>query len=214
MKSKTSDIHKKEIIILRFLVHLIFNLIYDIKNNISTLTPMNLEEDSNLSSRDISHCKRYECCHYLNLRRAFRYLPKDLKNYSFIDIGSGKGKALCYALDYPFKNIKGVEISSKLHSIAIKNLIKSSINKKHPPFSVELKDVLDFIPPENSCIYFLYNPINGPTLRKFLGLHKKNNDFYIYINPIYDYIFQMNGFRKIVEHKRKNNNDTIYIYSI
>ncbi|MFT4728097.1 MAG: SAM-dependent methyltransferase [Granulosicoccus sp.] len=46
----------------------------------------------------------------------------DFSQCSFLDYGSGKGKARIAAARYPFSNITGVEISSELHAIACRNI--------------------------------------------------------------------------------------------
>jgi hypothetical protein len=49
-------------------------------------------------------------------------LPPDLSSFSFIDIGSGKGRILAGRLG--FSEVIGVELSSNLHRIAEKNLAR------------------------------------------------------------------------------------------
>ena len=46
----------------------------------------------------------------------------DHREFVFIDIGSGKGKALLLASKYPFKQIVGVELADELDAIARKNI--------------------------------------------------------------------------------------------
>ncbi len=42
-------------------------------------------------------------------------LPIDCSEFTFIDVGSGKGRALLLAADYPFRRIIGVEVPPELH---------------------------------------------------------------------------------------------------
>src|SRR5215831_11087448 len=42
----------------------------------------------------------------------------------FIDLGSGKGRVLLIAAQYPFKSVVGVEFSGTLHKIAQTNISK------------------------------------------------------------------------------------------
>src|SRR5260370_35484421 len=44
------------------------------------------------------------------------------EDYTFIDIGSGKGLVLLLASTYPFRRIVGVEFSPQLHQIAEENI--------------------------------------------------------------------------------------------
>src|SRR5215469_11495850 len=54
-----------------------------------------------------------------NAREAIEDLPiDDFANYTFIDIGSGKGRMLFVAAEYPFEKVIGVEFAVDLHEIA------------------------------------------------------------------------------------------------
>src|SRR5271169_6097318 len=48
----------------------------------------------------------------------------DFHDFVFIDLGSGKGRALLMASDYPFRRIVGVELLPTLHQAAEENLGK------------------------------------------------------------------------------------------
>ena len=53
----------------------------------------------------------------------------DLQRFTFIDLGSGKGRVLLIASQYPFKAVVGVEFSETLHKIAQTNIEKfNSLN--------------------------------------------------------------------------------------
>ena len=45
-----------------------------------------------------------------------------LRDFTFLDLGSGKGRTLLMASDYPFRRIVGVELLHSLHQIAQENL--------------------------------------------------------------------------------------------
>src|SRR6184192_3703762 len=49
-------------------------------------------------------------------------LSIDPTQFTFIDIGSGKGRALLMAADYPFRRIIGIELLPELHHVALDNL--------------------------------------------------------------------------------------------
>jgi tRNA G46 methylase TrmB len=61
-------------------------------------------------------------------RHILRNLPvTDVSNYTFIDIGSGKGRMLLLAAELPFRRVIGIEFASDLHAVAqqnVKNLSK------------------------------------------------------------------------------------------
>ena len=49
-------------------------------------------------------------------------LPIELERFTFVDIGSGKGRTLLMASEFPFKRIVGVELMEELHRAAEENL--------------------------------------------------------------------------------------------
>jgi methylase of polypeptide subunit release factors len=57
------------------------------------------------------------------LANAVASLDVEHKDFTFIDLGSGKGRALVLALSYPFRRVVGVEFALELHRVAEANLI-------------------------------------------------------------------------------------------
>ncbi|MEM7283223.1 MAG: methyltransferase domain-containing protein, partial [Pseudomonadota bacterium] len=57
-----------------------------------------------------------------SFRRMLDVLPCSFKDYTLVDYGSGKGRTLLIAAEYPFKQIIGIEYSEELVKIADKNV--------------------------------------------------------------------------------------------
>ena len=55
------------------------------------------------------------------ISKAMAHLDVDPEDCTFIDYGSGKGKAMLVASDRPFKSIIGLEYAKRLHEIAVRN---------------------------------------------------------------------------------------------
>ena len=51
-------------------------------------------------------------------------LHLDYRRFTFVDVGSGKGRALLLASDYPFREIIGVELSPDLDRVARSNIAR------------------------------------------------------------------------------------------
>ncbi len=49
-------------------------------------------------------------------------LPIEFEQFAFVDLGSGKGRTLLMASEYPFKRIVGVELIAELHRAAEENI--------------------------------------------------------------------------------------------
>lgn len=91
-------------------------------------------------------------------RDAMRRLPIDPPGFVFVDIGSGKGRALILARDASFRKVVGVEVSEKLCEIARSNA---------PHAEVYCANALDFdLPIEDSVIY-MFNLFREPLMSKF-----------------------------------------------
>jgi len=88
-------------------------------------------------------------------------VPKiDFREFTFIDIGSGKGRVLLMASDYPFRRILGIEILPALHHVAENNL-KAYKSDSQRCFAVEtmLGDAREFILPAGPLVVYLFNPL-------------------------------------------------------
>ncbi|MGA2356005.1 MAG: class I SAM-dependent methyltransferase [Terriglobales bacterium] len=79
-------------------------------------------------------------------------------DFTFIDFGSGKGRALLLASDYPFKRIIGLEFSPELHRTAEENIrrYRSPAQTCSDIQSVNT-DFVDYaLPPEASVLFFFH----------------------------------------------------------
>jgi len=96
-------------------------------------------------------------------------VPEDLTGFTFIDMGSGKGRALLMASEYPFAKIIGVEIIPELHETAVRNIAKFSVGARScRDINSWCGDAREFeFPPEPSLVYF-FNPFPEDVLRGVL----------------------------------------------
>jgi SAM-dependent methyltransferase len=84
------------------------------------------------------------------------------EDFVFIDFGSGKGRALLMASEFPFRRIIGIEFSPELHAAAERNIRKYRPGPKGCR-AVEsvCTDFLDAaLPPEPSVLFF-FDPCAG-----------------------------------------------------
>ena len=123
------------------------------------------------------------------------------KDFIFIDLGSGKGRALLLALHFPFRRIIGVEFALELHRIAQANLIRvratgTDINR----IGLVHADATEFeLPPEPAVIY-LYNPFSDGVMRgvieRVLRSHGEHPRpiYIVYANPFLEGLWTERGF--------------------
>jgi SAM-dependent methyltransferase len=92
------------------------------------------------------------------LRAALRTIP-DVDRSSFLDLGSGKGRALFVAAEFPFREIVGVELSPDLAQIARSNA--AIVARRYPErtaVQVVEGDASAFPLPQGNLVIFMYHP--------------------------------------------------------
>jgi SAM-dependent methyltransferase len=87
-----------------------------------------------------------------------------LRDFTFIDLGCGKGRVLLMASDYPFKGIIGVEFMPELVSAAQKNISGySSDRQRCRKIETLCMDARDFQFPSGPLVVYLFNPFSEST---------------------------------------------------
>jgi hypothetical protein len=71
------------------------------------------------------------------IREILDSIPLQPNTFAFIDLGSGKGRALLVASELPFAKIVGVELSHELHRIAEQNLGRYRSASQHCMNAIE-----------------------------------------------------------------------------
>ena len=96
-------------------------------------------------------------------------LPIDFSQFTFIDLGCGKGRVLLMASDYPFKKIIGVEFMPELHRAAQKNIASYSNDRQRcRQIETVCMDARDFQFPSEPLVVYLFNPFSEPTFAQVL----------------------------------------------
>jgi len=129
----------------------------------------------------------------------------DFGDYTFLDLGSGKGRTLLMASDYPFRRIIGVELLAALDQIAQDNL-RHYQSESQRCFRLEsiCADATRFSLPDGPLLIYLFNPFNESDLRRFLNnLDECSRGparplFLVYHNPLLEHVLGERGFvRKV-----------------
>ena len=82
----------------------------------------------------------------------------DFTGFTFIDLGSGKGRTLLLAAEYHFRHIIGVEIQAELHAIAEENLYRLRENGGKIDAQSICLDAREFSFPPDPLVVYLFNP--------------------------------------------------------
>lgn len=124
----------------------------------------------------------------------------DFTHFTFVDLGSGKGRALLMAAEYPFQRILGVEVQPELHAIAEENLCK--LRQARPALSLcsLLQDAREFIWPPAPLIVYMFNPFPDYVLAAVLNNIKESLArhprplYLIYNAPFEQHVLERAGF--------------------
>jgi SAM-dependent methyltransferase len=124
-----------------------------------------------------------------------------LPDFTFIDLGSGKGRTLLMASEYPFHRIVGVELLPSLHEIAKENLSKyKSETQKCFALEAVCGDATQFPFPDEPIVIFLFNPFGESGLRRVMaGLEQSVRArpravYVLYHNPLLEHVLHEGGF--------------------
>ena len=125
----------------------------------------------------------------------------NFRDFTFIDLGSGKGRTLLMASDYPFRRIIGVELLPSLHQIAQQNLseYKSDTQKCFALESISA-DATAFPFPDDPLVIYLFNPFPETGMRRlFANLERSLREhprevYVLYHNPLLEHVLAEGGF--------------------
>jgi SAM-dependent methyltransferase len=118
-------------------------------------------------------------------------LPIDFRGFTFVDLGSGKGRTLLMASEYPFRRIIGVEILPELHRVAGENIrAYRSPTQRCTEIESICADASAFDPPTGPLLLYLFNPLPEIGLRQmFANLERSLRQhprtvYVLYCNPL------------------------------
>jgi SAM-dependent methyltransferase len=111
-----------------------------------------------------------------NAHAALRDLPlKDHSEYTFLDIGSGKGRMLFVAAEYPFRKVRGVEFAGDLHGQAQANVARYRHRKQRCSDIESIHaDAARFEFPNENLVLYLFNPFGPEVLSRMLANLEKS----------------------------------------
>jgi hypothetical protein len=164
-------------------------------------------EALNIPDDRVAHAVRYQTAIVDVFLEILKSLPIVFEEYFFVDLGSGKGRALLLASQYPFKGIIGVEISAVLQTIACRNIhiyrdCGDELQRCHIIQSI-CDDATTCEIPKEKTVFYLYNPFDDYVMRAVLSniensFYEHPRDIYIaYLKPVHRVLFDKTSFLKI-----------------
>lgn len=124
-------------------------------------------------------------------------LPIEPERFTFVDLGSGKGRALLLAVRSGFMRVIGVEFSPELHGVAQRNLAAARPHWPHVG-RIELVcgDAAEYVPPAAPVVCYLFNPFGANVMSRVIDTWTRNiashsHDLWVvYRNPTQGALFE------------------------
>jgi SAM-dependent methyltransferase len=159
------------------------------------LSGLHIESDNLTHGIEYEQSKPMEFYHLLRMTRA-KY-----EDFIFVDLGSGKGRALMLASEFPFKKIVGVEFAAELHQIAQENIRKfHSPTQRCANFELLHLDAAVYSIPPEKVIFYMYNPFREEVMERALTNIQRSlteyprEVFIIYCNAVHRNLVRRFGF--------------------
>lgn len=148
--------------------HLI-NQAFDSRHGTDTAGEIRLE-DTGVSAADAARGQTiYRPVWESEFHAALASLKLGFEGFTFVDIGSGKGKMLMMAAEYPFSRVIGIEYSPQLNAIAQRNLsIFRSPSQRCFALEAVLGNALEWELPKGPIICLVFNALDPETMRAFV----------------------------------------------
>jgi SAM-dependent methyltransferase len=138
---------------------------------------------------------------FLKIIRSLRIDPQE---FTFVDFGSGKGRAVILAAHFPFAAVVGIEFSPTLHRTARANVAKFQAKYKRPiDLELRCEDAALAKLPETPLLCFFYNPFGPMVIAKVLenlriSLERNPRKvLVVYRNPVHAQVFDKSEFLRL-----------------
>lgn len=156
-----------------------------------------------------SHSTGHEPIQRLLFLQMIKQLPVDLSKFTFVDFGSGKGRAVILAAHFPFQRVLGIEFSPTLNQSAEKNAAKfAAVRSDAPKIELRCEDAALAVLPPTPLICFFYNPFGPEVMRKVLDNIRHSVEsqerevLLLYRNPVHADLFDTSPFLSLTRATR------------
>jgi len=150
-----------------------------------------------IDSANAVHAVRYEPTAEAVALQALSSIPTDVRSFSFVDYGCGKGKILLLASAYPYRSLIGLDFAPELVEVARRNVEAfERAQERECRTNVLCAEAGDFDPPEGNLVAYFYNPFGRPVMEKVeeqlrqAAIRCDCDMFVIYVNPVHRHVWQ------------------------
>lgn len=144
-------------------------LAFDRRYGVETAGIVRLDDLAFRSASKV-HGTRYEAITPEAFQGLLERVDLGAGDLTFIDLGSGKGRAVLLAALYPFRRIVGVEFSPELTAIARRNVeIFQPPDKRCDEIELLCEDAAAYRFPDEPSLVYIYNSFEGPLMQRVLA---------------------------------------------
>lgn len=157
---------------------------FDRERGIDTAQPVELS-NLKIESRNAIYGVQYQPVSTTLFRHALSAVDVQSEDYTFVDLGCGKGKALILALEFGFRRLVGVEFAQSLLNAAKENLgvFLACASIQNVSWQLACADAAEYDFPFGPLVIFMYNPFEAPVMSKVAARILKS--FYAERRPVY-----------------------------
>ena len=167
------------------------DVLTDLVRRTDTARPTSLDAalphgDPSVGSRARRDANRYVPSTYALLDAVSARLSRELEPSAtgFVDVGSGKGKALIGAARAGWRSVRGIELSASLHDVAVANVRRLGLEDR---VSCGRGDAAELVLAPHERVVYLFNPFTGATLERCLdrivAAGRETARHVVYVNP-------------------------------
>ena len=179
------------------------------KYGINTTSSNDLSEFQ-IKGNQLVHATEYMPVNYFTIEHVLNHLPENAKQGTFLDIGCGKGRALCVAAAYGFTKLCGIDFAKQLIEQAEQNL--SLTKERFPSIQYELSwsDITTLEISKDVSTVFLFNPFDEVLIKKIIrkiniSLQQYPRELYVlYCSPRHEELFFADGYDVLYRVKKYN----------
>ena len=137
---------------------------FDVKYGVNTAANVPLGK-LHIDSANAIYGVRYEPIDRVDFSGILSGLNLQIDQTTFVDFGSGKGRAILLASALSFRKIIGVEFSQELNSIAADNIARYGGERKCADIELICMDAARYVVPEaEPLVLYFFNPFERPVM--------------------------------------------------
>ena len=141
---------------------------FDLTYNVHTAGTVSLA-DLKVTGPNWLHGTYYEPTRNVeHFRTLLSSLNIPYEDFIFVDFGSGRGRALLLASEFPFSTVIGIEFAAELHADAVNNIASYRGVQKCKSIRSVLMDFVDYQIPPVPLVAYLYNPCTEMVLSRVI----------------------------------------------